>query len=81
MMKIIQDAYNVAFVNTVIYLAENRVAKTMLDGGAELAEIRKNLREHFRVVMQRANIPVRFHFVQEIIDYVESELNDLMPNS
>jgi hypothetical protein len=71
------EIFNAAFVCTVIYLTENRVAKTLLDRGFEMNEIRKNLQKHFIVVMQRANVPVSFNFVQEIIDYVELELSDL----
>lgn len=76
-MKNTSDIFNVAFVNTVIYLTENKVAKTLLDRGVGMNDIRKNLQRHFSVVMQRAKVPVSFNFVKEIIDYVESELNDL----
>lgn len=71
------DFYNVAFVCTMIYLTENKVAKTMFDRGVDLKEIRKSLLKHFSAVMQRAKIPVCSNFVKEIIDYVEVELNDL----
>lgn len=77
------ESFNAAFVATVIYLTENRVAKTLFDRGLEVGEIRENLRKHFSVVMQHANIPVSIKFVREIIEYVEVELNELigMPNS
>jgi hypothetical protein len=71
------EIFNAAFVSCVIYLTNNRVAKTLLDRGFEMNEIRKSLRKHFSVVMQHANVPVSFNFVQEIVDYVESELNEL----
>lgn len=75
------DVFNAAFVSTVIYLTENRVANTLFNRGFGMDEIRENLRKHFSVVMQHANVPVTLQFVKEIIEYVEVELNELVAGS